>query len=184
MWFVAGYLGLAGFFGLEAVAREGGEAASLASSSDDQGTTRTIVLAFAIGAVTAPLLRRLPIRPMPRFAAPSGFALEMLGLGLRAWSMRTLRGFYSRTLRTAGDQEVVDTGPYRVIRHPSYLGSLLIWTGFALTSRSRLVLALVAGLLGQAYVRRIAAEEQLLRRELRSYVSYSERTKKLVPLVW
>ena len=63
-------------------------------------------------------------------------------------------------------------------------GSLLIWTGFALTSRSAPVVVAVAALLGTAYQRRITAEEVLLRRELPAYASYCERTKKLIPLLW
>jgi protein-S-isoprenylcysteine O-methyltransferase Ste14 len=70
------------------------------------------------------------------------------------------------------------------VRYPGYTGSLLIWTGFALTSRSVPVLALVAGLLGRAYQRRIDAEEQLLNRDLPGYAAYQERTKKLIPHLW
>ena len=41
-----------------------------------------------------------------------------LGLALKAWAVRTLRGFYTRTLRTACDQRMIDSGPYRLVRHP------------------------------------------------------------------
>jgi protein-S-isoprenylcysteine O-methyltransferase Ste14 len=61
---------------------------------------------------------------------------------------------------------------------------LLVWTGFALTSRSLPVVVAVGTLLGTAYQRRIAAEEALLRRELPGYDAYSARTKRLIPLVW
>jgi protein-S-isoprenylcysteine O-methyltransferase Ste14 len=71
-----------------------------------------------------------------------------------------------------------------LIRHPGYLGSLLTWIGFAPTSRSAPVVALIPELLGAAYSRRIMAEENLLRRDLPGYTSYSERTKKLIPFVW
>ncbi len=94
---------------------------------------------------------------------------------------------YSRTLRVVegeDQQAVVDAGPYRLIRHPGYLGSLLTWVGFALTSRRLPVVALIVGLLGAAYARRIAAKEQLLRRDLPGYPNYSERTEKLIPFVW
>jgi protein-S-isoprenylcysteine O-methyltransferase Ste14 len=46
------------------------------------------------------------------------------------------------------------------------------------------VIALVAGLLGRAYRRRIVAEERLLQRDLPGYTAYSHRTKKLIPLLW
>ena len=183
-WFLAGYVGVAGFFLLEGLARRRGTAASLDASGDDQGTTRGLVTASVAAATLAPLLRRVPVRLLPRAAAPFGFALQAAGLGLRIWSMQTLGASYSRTLRTAEAQGVVDDGPYRLIRHPGYAGSLLTWTGFALTSGSLPVVAVVTGLLGRAYRRRIAAEEALLRRDLPGDVDYSRCTKRLVPLIW
>jgi protein-S-isoprenylcysteine O-methyltransferase Ste14 len=113
-----------------------------------------------------------------------GLALQASGLVLRVWSMRTLGSFYSRTLRTQDEQLVVDSGPYRLIRHPGYLGSLLIWIGFAFTSRSAIVVTGVAGFVGSAYARRISAEEQLLTRDLPGYGEYRGRTWKLVPYLW
>lgn len=184
-WLLAGYAGLAGFFALEALFRQPGEASSLKASDDDQGTTRLIVSAYGL-AIDLPLLVRwLPVRPLPAVAAPAGLLVQMVGLAVRAWSMRALGRSYSRTLRIEDDgQAVIDNGPYRLIRHPGYLGSLLTWIGFALTSRSVPVVALIPGLLSAAYRRRISAEEQLLRRDLSGYTTYSKRTKKLIPYMW
>jgi protein-S-isoprenylcysteine O-methyltransferase Ste14 len=183
-WFVAGYLGVAGFFVVEAATRERGAARSLSASRDDRGTTRMIVTAYTAAAVAAPLIR-LRWRPqLPRAAGPLGVGLEAAGLGLRAWSMRTLGRSYSRTLRVEHSQRIVESGPYRFVRHPGYAGSLLIWTGFALTSRSFVVVEVVGGLLGLAYHRRVAAEEALLRRDLPGYAAYTKRTKRLIPFVW
>jgi protein-S-isoprenylcysteine O-methyltransferase Ste14 len=186
-WLAVGYGGLAGFFVLERLLRHPGGPSSLKASGDDQGTTKMIIAAYGL-AVDAPLLTRwLPGRPLPPVAAPAGLLVEATGLAWRAWSMRALGSSYSRTLRVVegkDHQTVVDAGPYRLIRHPGYLGSLLTWVGFALTSRRPPVVALIVGLLGVAYRRRIAAEEQLLRRDLPGYTTYSERTKKLIPFVW
>ncbi len=183
-WLLAGYAGLAGFFAVEAMARERGRASSLHADSGDQASTRLIVTAGLLAVTLTPPLRRLPLRPLPRSAAAVGLAMQAAGLGLRVWSMRTLGDSYSRTLRTGNEQPVVDHGPYRVIRHPGYLGSLLTWTGFALTSRSLPVVAAVTGLVGSAYRHRIAAEEELLVRDLPGYVDYSRRTRRLIPFIW
>jgi len=159
---------------------------ALKASADDRGTTRLIVVTYAV-AVDLPLVARwLPMRPLPPPAAPAGLLTQATGLIVRAWSMRVLGQSYSRTLRAEGnEQPVINTGPYRLVRHPGYLGSLLTWTGFALTSRSAPVVALITGLLGAAYRRRITAEEELLRRDLPGYTSYGEQTKKkLIPFVW
>lgn len=186
-WLVAGYAGLAGFFVLERLLRQPGEPSNLKASGGDRETTQMIIVAYGL-AVDVPLFARwLPGRSLPPAAAPAGLVMEATGLAWRAWSMRTLGRSYSRTLRVdEGDdqQAVVDAGPYRLIRHPGYLGSLLTWVGFALTSRRVPVVALIVGLLGGAYGRRIAAEEQLLRSDLPGYTAYSERTKKLIPFVW
>jgi protein-S-isoprenylcysteine O-methyltransferase Ste14 len=183
-WFLAGYAGLAGFFALEATVRQRGRAASLQASDDDAGTTRDIVRAFVLGAALPMLLRRLPLPRLPRWTAPLGLAMEATGLGIRIWSMRTLGASYSRTLRTGEAQHVVTTGPYRLVRHPGYLGTLLTWTGFGFTSRSLPVVPAVSLLFGRAYARRIAAEERLLTRDLAGYGSYRRRTKRLIPFVW
>ena len=183
-WFLLGYGGLAAFFALEAALRSRGSASRVDGSLDDRGTTRRIMAAYVLAAVLAPLLRRAPVRLLAPSAGPAGVAFEMTGLGVRIWSMRTLGASYSRTLRTTEDQAVVDRGPYRLIRHPGYLGSLITWTGFALSSRSPVVAAAVAALLVPAYRRRIAAEEELLGRELPGYADYRRRTRKLVPFLW
>ena len=183
-WQLAGYAGIASFLTMEGLLRKPGSASSLAASKDDQGTTKAIITAAAIAAVAPPILRRTPLPQLPTSAAATGVALQLLGLATRAISMRTLGQFYTRTLRADDQQRVVDTGPYRVVRHPGYTGSMLVWIGFALSTRSLPVAAVVAGLFGSAYRRRIVAEELLLRRDLPGYVAYSERTKRLIPYVW
>jgi protein-S-isoprenylcysteine O-methyltransferase Ste14 len=183
-WFLAGYAGIAGFLALEAAARKPGSASSLDAPSADQGTTRMIATAYGLAAELPLVLRRVPAPQLPRMAGPAGLMVQAGGLALRAWSMRTLGASYTRTLRTGEEQPVVDTGPYRLVRHPGYAGSLLTWTGFALASRSAPVLLLVAALLGRAYRRRIAAEEELLQRDLPGYTAYAQRTRKLIPFIW
>ena len=91
---------------------------------------------------------------------------------------------YTRTLRTRAQQPLVQAGPYRLVRHPGYAGSLLSWTGFALTCRSVPVIALLTALLGGVYRQRIVAEETLLRQALPGYADYGRRTRRLIPFVW
>ena|SRR5664280_482115 len=183
-WLMAGYTGLAGFLVLEGVVRQRGSASSLEDSTDDQGTTRLILGAYAGAAVLPPILRPLGMWRLPRSAGPLGLAIEATGLGVRLWSMRTLEGSYSRTLGTTPEQHVITDGPYRLIRHPGYLGSILIWAGCAVGSGSLPTVSAVTGLLAGAYLRRIAVEEKLLARDLPGYLDYSKGTKKLIPLLW
>ena len=184
-WLVASYAGAAAFFTLEAVAREPGEASDLAATESDQGTTRQIVAAYGLAAGLAPVLARLRAGRLPAASGPAGVGVMAAGLAVRAWSMRTLGAYYSRTLRTTSDQTVVEHGPYRVIRHPGYLGSIMVWTGFALASGSAAAALGVAALMGNAYGRRIASEEAMLTGRFGSaYADYSHRTKRLIPFIW
>ena len=184
-WLVASYAGAAAFFALEAVARQPGRASDLAAAGSDQGTTRQIVAAYALAAGLSPLLGRLQAGRLPPVSGPAGVAMMAAGLTLRAWSMRTLGAYYSRTLRTTSDQQMVESGPYQVIRHPGYLGSIMVWTGLAVTSGSGAAAAGVTALMGHAYGRRIASEEAMLAGRFGSaYAEYSQRTKRLIPFIW
>jgi hypothetical protein len=108
-WRVASYAGAAGFFALEAVTRQPGEASDLAATPSDRGTTGLIVAAYGLAAGLSPALRRLPVGRLPAVSGPAGVAMMAAGLSLRAWSMRALGRFYSRTLCTSSDQVVMES---------------------------------------------------------------------------
>jgi protein-S-isoprenylcysteine O-methyltransferase len=182
-WLLAGYAGVACFGLLERTLRPR-ETAARPSLVEDDGTTRTLGRTYAVAAAATPFLARLPLRPLPRSAQSLGLGLEVAGLGLRTWSMRTLDESYTRRLRVANAQVVIERGPYRHIRHPHYAGSLLIWLGFSLSSGSVAAVAAICALLVPTYRRRMLNEEELLAAELVGYEGYVGRTKRLVPVVW
>jgi protein-S-isoprenylcysteine O-methyltransferase len=106
----------------------------------------------------------------------------VLGLALRLWAIRTLGRFFTATVRVAGDQRIVSTGPYRRLRHPSYTGVLVAALGSAAVLGSVWGLALVGALCVPAYLYRIAIEERALVRELgATYEAYRQRTWGLLP---
>jgi protein-S-isoprenylcysteine O-methyltransferase Ste14 len=78
----------------------------------------------------------------------AGVAAGFAGCGVRLWSVLTLRERYTRTLLTHDGHAVERGGPYRWVRHPGYLGSLLVLNGVAMASGSR-----GAGSLGPAHVK-------------------------------
>jgi protein-S-isoprenylcysteine O-methyltransferase len=115
----------------------------------------------------------------------AGAALAFAGLGLRWWAMLVLGRFYTRTLTTTPEQPVVTRGPYRWVRHPGYLGSLLTWLGGAAASGNVLVVALALALLLWAYARRIVAEEAMLvESQGAAYADYQRQTWRLVPFLF
>jgi protein-S-isoprenylcysteine O-methyltransferase len=135
---------------------------------------------FSAGAIVASPALSASVR-LPRACAPLGLALEVGSIGLRVWAMRTLRGHYARTLRVVDDQPVIRDGPYRLVRHPGYLGVLLLWTGAALTARNALAPALALTAVGTAYGHRMNAEDALLRRDLPGYAEYAAATGRVLP---
>jgi len=166
--------------------RQGEEARSFETAASDQGTTRLVGAAWAVGigvGLVAPVLSRsgpgrISDTRLPKF----GIVLMVLGLGLKWWAMHKLGRFYTRTLRTASDQPVVESGPYRYVRHPGYLGAVLMWIGFSLTTRHWLALLGITLAMLMAYTRRISAEETMLVQTLgEPYAAYQRRTARLLP---
>lgn len=121
----------------------------------------------------------------PRVFGAVGLGLVVGGAALRVWSMLTLGRLFTFAVSIQGDHELVDRGPYRVLRHPSYTGGLvgLLGVGVALDnwlSIGALLLLPLAGVLI-----RIPFEEASLRAGLgSSYDDYARRTRRLVPRVW
>jgi protein-S-isoprenylcysteine O-methyltransferase Ste14 len=91
-----------------------------------------------------------------------GVGLGVLGVLVRLWAVVTLRERYTRTLRVDDKQRIERGGPYRFIRHPGYLGSLLCLNGLALATGNAIVFA--ASLLATciAYAYRIHIEDTML----------------------
>ena len=107
------------------------------------------------------------------------------GYGLAVWAMVENR-FFSSVARIQKDrgQEVVTTGPYRIMRHPSYAGAVL--ASLALPIMLDALWALIpAMLMTVTLVVRTALEDQMLRTELEGYQRYAEKTRyRLIPGVW
>jgi len=110
-------------------------------------------------------------------------ALVLGSLLLVAWVMKVNR-FASRTIQVEAGQKVVSTGPYRMVRHPLYLGSVVMWLSTPLALGSYFALPGFA-LLIPFYVFRLLNEEKVLRQELPGYPEYCLSTRfRLVPFVW
>lgn len=114
-----------------------------------------------------------------------GLVLFWGGIFLRFWSFQTLGRYFTFTVQTSSDQPVISSGPYRVIRHPSYAGLLLIFVAVGVFignwwSLVGLIVAVAGGL-----VFRIRVEERALMQNLgEGYRVYAATHKRLVPLIW
>lgn len=120
----------------------------------------------------------------PDVALGAGFALALVGVGFRFWSIVVLGRFFRGVVTIQSDHEVVRRGPYRVLRHPSYLGALVGVLGFGLTGGSVAAAVVMTAVVGLGLAYRIAVEERALRAGLgAAYEEYAATTGRLVPRV-
>lgn len=114
-----------------------------------------------------------------------GLALMAAGLALRWWSIRTLGQSFTVDVRIREGQTVIDSGPYRWVRHPSYTGLLLICVGIGLALGNGASLACASLIALAGLVTRIHTEERVLLRELgEPYRLFTNRRARLIPGVW
>ena len=113
----------------------------------------------------------------------AGLVLMLAGMGLRWYSIFVLGRSFTCEVSTREGQRVMQSGPYRWVRHPSYTGGLLTLVGIALCCLNWLSLApIVVGLAGYAY--RIRVEEEALADGLGDeYRDYMRRTRRLIPFI-
>jgi protein-S-isoprenylcysteine O-methyltransferase Ste14 len=146
--------------------------ASRAGSLDlDRGTME--LAAFAKYALLAGALVPLDAPPLP--AVVAGLALLALGVAARAAAVRTLGAAYSHRIRPI-DGDVVARGPYALVRHPAYLGTLLAHAGIALVFCSAWSIAALLSCWLPAVLLRTVLEDRALR-ESPAYAAYASRVR-------
>jgi protein-S-isoprenylcysteine O-methyltransferase len=153
-------------------------------TAEDKGTAAQILWTVALTQCAA-LLELLYLKPAITLDAVSwvAFALMAGGLALRTWAVYTLGRYFTWNVEVESDQPVIESGPYRFIRHPSYTGALLTYTCVPVFLHSWIAAAAGIIALPAAFARRIHHEERLLRDSLPGYASYIDRTGALFPKV-
>jgi protein-S-isoprenylcysteine O-methyltransferase len=107
----------------------------------------------------------------------------LAGMALRWYSVQVLGASFTVDVATRPGQQVVQSGPYRWVRHPSYTGGLLTVVGVLVCCCNVASLAALVVVIA-GYMHRISIEERAMTRELGSaYSDYMRRTKRLIPFV-
>jgi protein-S-isoprenylcysteine O-methyltransferase Ste14 len=155
----------------------------------DRGSYLGIILALyaGLGADFALAFRLPQARIMwhPIVFFYLGIFLMLAGIAFRFYAMRTLGRFFTYAVAVRKEQTVVQAGPYRCIRHPSYSGALvtLIGLGLALGNWAGLLALICAMMIGYGY--RMHVEESALVAGIGApYEEYRQRTKRLVPFIY
>ncbi|HET6783682.1 MAG TPA: isoprenylcysteine carboxylmethyltransferase family protein [Pseudoxanthomonas sp.] len=115
----------------------------------------------------------------------AGLALMAGGLALRFWAIRVLARFFTVDVNIQEGHELIRRGPYRLLRHPSYTGSLMTFLGFGLALGNAWSLLVLLAPVIVAFVWRMRVEESVLAEAFPAqYPDYARRTKRLIPFVW
>lgn len=113
-----------------------------------------------------------------------GLALFAVGDGLQAAAMWALHGLYTSRLGVQPGHRLVTNGPYRLVRHPGYLGATFCLTGMGLALSSLIAIGLSI-LFVPVLLWRIKREEEMLLTEFdEDYGTYMRKTKRLIPLIY
>jgi protein-S-isoprenylcysteine O-methyltransferase Ste14 len=162
---------------------------SLSPGVREDRSNRWVLIAFSILGVLGAYLPAYTDRH--EFWTIDGDAVRWLGVilfavggALRLWPVYVLGNRFSGLVAIQPGHTLVTTGIYGLIRHPSYLGLLIISLGWGLAFRSG-VGVLIAALLVPPLVARIQAEERLLRSQFGAeYDAYCARTSRLIPGIY
>ncbi len=178
------------FFATDSRFRADEKSRKVSLEASDRKSTYLLVLAFGVSIVFLLLALVFNFFHLGQFARGPlagwpGLILMGAGILLRVWSTRVLGRFYTRTLLTRQDQRIIAEGPYRLVRHPGYSGSLLVWIGAGLATGNAIVLAAVTLACGASYLYRMQSEEAMLLDKFGDeYRGYARRTRRLIPYLY
>lgn len=164
-------------------------AAAVGAQRRDRGSLRLISVLIYAGVFFAVLFSYKPLLQFaPTWRAPlfwCGLLLMAAGIAFHWWAIKALAKFFTVDVAVHRDHKLVQDGPYRWLRHPSYTGSLATFFGMALVLGNGASLLCLMLPVIVAFGYRIRVEEQALRDAFPvDYPAYAARTKRLLPFIW
>jgi protein-S-isoprenylcysteine O-methyltransferase Ste14 len=112
-----------------------------------------------------------------------GFILFLAGIAYRLWAIKTLGKYYSHIVREIAGHQIIESGPYRHIRHPAYAGMILANLGIIIFFFNSITLILFSLILIPAIILRIIIEEKTLFK-IDRYGDYAKNRPRLIPGIW
>ena len=157
------------------------------NANETEKTQKRVVavagLLFVLGFVVAGLDFRFGWSRIPFWVVAAASVVMLVSYGLYAEVMRE-NAYLSRTIEVQGDQKIVDTGLYGIVRHPMYFATTLLFLSFPLVLGSGIGFVIF---LAQPFllVKRIRNEEEVLEKGLEGYAEYKKKVKyRLIPFIW
>lgn len=114
-----------------------------------------------------------------------GMSLSVIGLMIRIHSILTLRQFFTYSVAKVQNHQIIEIGLYKFIRHPGYLGQLIILLGISTSTSNWLSILAMMLPITLAFLYLIKVEERFMLEQMgENYLNYQNRTKRLLPLVF
>ncbi len=154
----------------------------------EQSPAQKIIISIAILSMLGLLVfcaldHRFRWSPVPGYVSVAGDVLVALGLFIDLLVFRE-NSYGGSTIETVEGQKVISTGPYALVRHPMYVGVLIMVLGIPLALGSWWGLVIPA-LTVPILIWRILDEEKLLEKDLQGYSEYEQKVHyRLVPYLW
>ena len=138
---------------------------SKTGTKQDRSTLGMIWLVIAVSIMAGVFVAqnfRAAAMPHGRMFASAGVVLFIAGLILRWWAIIILGRFFTVDVTIEKDHELVERGPFRVVRHPSYTGVVLAFVGLGLSMGNWAALLVILIPIGAAFIHRMNVEEDAL----------------------
>jgi protein-S-isoprenylcysteine O-methyltransferase Ste14 len=114
-----------------------------------------------------------------------GMALVVIGLMIRIHSILTLKQYFTYSVAKVENHKIIETGLYKFIRHPGYLGQLIIFIGISTSISNWLSVLAMMIPITLGYLYRINIEERFMFKQLgQDYLNYQKRTKIIIPMIY
>jgi protein-S-isoprenylcysteine O-methyltransferase Ste14 len=115
----------------------------------------------------------------------AGAVLLVVGITIRVWAIQTLGKHFTATVTLTDGHQLVKSGPYQWVRHPSYLGAFMAILGTAVFLNAGWASLVAVLSMTIAYYIRIGVEEKMLSDYFGvQYLEYSKHTKRIIPFIW
>ena len=155
------------------------------AQSEDRGSLRLLWLGISLGVGLAIVAQRVTSAHLPgahRVYFVLALVLLVGGLALRWVAILTLGRLFTVDVAIHFDHAVVQSGLYRLVRHPSYTGLLVAFVGLGVSFVNWLSMVVLLVPVGLAVFNRVLKEERALLAALGvEYASYCDRTKRFIP---
>jgi protein-S-isoprenylcysteine O-methyltransferase len=158
------------------------------AGDQDRGSMALVWFGVAVGVAAAMVVQSVRATHL----AVSGPWLEIIGmilmvggLSIRWWAIAVLGRYFTTDVAVHEQQPVIRSGPYRMVRHPSYAGALLAFAGMGVVMHNWLSIVVLLVPVTLVMLNRIAVEERALLATIGApYAEYCRQTRRLIPGVF